>query len=288
MNIPVAVSGANAPVTIPTENDTNAQQIAPISKQPWSAIGQEFAEVWGRADPSDPQPEHLEIIGPTRSGKTLFMCKVVQERMLVRHTPTIIMQSKPADDTVMRLGWPVVNNGDVRKAQRERWAIYWPQTNATGQTRKLYQADMFTKLLDTLWRPNSNTIVVWDDVGYIESLYTSDGQSVGDILEMYMREGASSGITNVLLKQRPQGSRRVMHSETMWTAAFAPKDQDDRERFAQIFGDKKRYTQVFQQMDTGKHEFLLKHFSTQSEVISWVDTPLRPLKRPDRNTKSRQ
>lgn len=197
------------------------------------------------------------------------------------------MQSKPADDTVLRLGWPVIDNGDVRRVLKERWAIYWPQTNATGATRKLYQADMFAKLLDTLWRPNSNVIVVWDDVGYIESLYTSDKQSLGDVMEMYLREGRSSGITNVLLKQRPQGSRRVMHSETQWTVAFAPKDEDDRERFAQIFGNKKRYVEVFKTMDPARHEFLIKHFATQSETISWVDTPLRPVKRPDRDAQSR-
>lgn len=257
-------------------------------KQPWSAIAQEFAEVWGRADPSNPQPEHLEIIGPTRSGKTLFMCKAVQERMLVRKTPVVIMQSKPADDTVMRLGWPVIADGNVRKVEHERWCIYWPQTNATGQNRKFYQADKFRDLLDRLWHANANIVVVWDDVGYIESLYTTDKQSLGDIQEMYMREGGSSGITNVLLKQRPQGSRRVMHSETMWTAAFPPKDEDDRERFAQLFGNKKRYVEVFKQMDSSRHEFLLKHFSTNSEVISWVDTPLRPVKRPERNAKSQR
>lgn len=257
-------------------------------RQPWSAIGQEFAEVWGRLDPDNPTPEDVEVLGTKGSGKTLFMCKIIQERMIVRRTPTVIMQSKPADDTVMRLGWPVITNGDIRQVQKERWCIYWPQTNATGSTRKLYQADMFMKLLDSLWHPNANTVVVWDDVGYIESLYTSDKQSLGDVMEMYLREGRSSGITNVMLKQRPQGSRRVMHSETQWTAAFAPKDEDDRERFAQIFGNKKRYVEVFKQMDPAKHEFLFKHFATQSEVISWVDTPLRPIKRPDRDAKSRQ
>lgn len=257
------------------------------SRQPWSAIGQEFVENWGKLDPANPTPEDVEVLGTKGSGKTLWMCKAVQERMIARHTPTIIMQSKPADDTVMRLGWPVIADGNIQKVQRERWAIYWPNTNATGQHRKLYQADKFRDLLDALWRPNSNTLLVWDDVGYIESLYTTDGQSLGDIMEMYLREGRSSGITNVLLKQRPQGSRRVMHSETQWTVAFAPKDEDDRDRFAQIFGNKKRYVEVFKTMDASKHEFLIKHFATQSETISWIDTPLNPVARPKRDTRSR-
>lgn len=256
-------------------------------RRPWSEIAQEFAENWGRLDPKEPTPEDVEVLGTKGSGKTLFACKAMQERMIVRRTPTVIMQSKPADSTVMRLGWPVITNGDVRRVRKERWCIYWPQTNSTGNARKLYQADKFRDLLDSLWHPNSNIVVAWDDVGYIESLYTSDKQSLGDMMEMYLREGRSSGITNVLLKQRPQGSRRVMHSETQWTAAFAPKDEDDRERFAQIFGNKKRYVEVFKQMDPAKHEFLFKHFATQSEVISWIDTPLRPIQRPKRDAPQR-
>jgi len=275
------------PEEIQPEKTTTDDLGASIPKIPWSEIGQEFVENWGRLDPAKPTPEDVEVLGTKGSGKTLWAAKAMQERVLARHTPTIIMQSKPADDTIMQLGWPLVTDGDVRKAQKLRWCIYWPQTNATGQARKLYQADMFRNLLDALWRPGSNTVLAWDDVGYIESLWTSDKQSLGDMMEMYLREGRSSGITNVLLKQRPQGSRRVMHSETQWTAAFAPKDEDDRERFAQIFGNKKRYVEVFKRMDPSRHEFLFKHFATQSEVISWVDTPLRPVKLPERNVQSR-
>jgi hypothetical protein len=254
---------------------------------PWSELAAEFAEAWGRADPTDPQPEHVEVIGINGSGKTLWMSKAVQERMIVRHTPCVILQSKPADDTVMRLGWPVITDGNVQKVARERWSIYWPQTNATGRARKLYQADQFEKLLNYLWRPQSNIIVVYDDFGYIQELTTSQGEPLAPIVQMYLREGRSSGITNVLIKQRPQGARREMHSETQYTVAFAPKDDDDKERFAQLFGARKAYMPVFDSMDAEKHEFLIKHFKTQAEFISWVDTPLRPIKRPNRDQKPR-
>lgn len=252
-----------------------------IERVPWSLLAQDFAETWGRADPNNPQPEHMEIVGINGSGKSLFMCKVVQERMLARKTPCVILQSKPADETILKLGWPIISNGDVKKALKERWSIYWPQTSKTGAARKLYQADQFRKLLDALWRPHANTIVVFDDVGYIQTLYDSSGESLNGIIEMYLREGRSTGITNVLVKQRPQGAKREMHSETQWTVAFAPKDEDDRERFAQLFGNKKKYEEVFKTMDADKHEFLIKHFRTQTEYISWIDKPLRPVKRPD-------
>jgi hypothetical protein len=267
--------------------DSNGSESPQIQRHPWSELAQEFAETWGRADPSNPQPEHAEVLGINGSGKTLWMCKAVQERMIVRHTPTVICQSKPADDTVMRLGWPIITDGNTQRVRRERWSVYWPQTNATGRARKAYQADKFRDLLNSLWRPQSNTIVVLDDVGYIQGLYCSDGEPLNPIIEMYLREGRSSGITVVMLKQRPQGARREMHSETQWTIAFAPKDEDDKERFAQLYGAKKVWMPVFDSMDSDKHEFLIKHHRTQAAFISWVDTPLKPLKRPERDAKAR-
>lgn len=277
-------------MTTPTNTEEiQADRNAPptVERHPWSDLAAEFAEAWGRADPKDPQPEHVEVIGINGSGKTLWACKALQERMIVRHTPVVILQSKPADDTVMRLGWPIISDGNVQKVMRERWSIYWPQTNATGQGRRDYQAEQFRKLLDYLWRPNSNIIVVYDDLGYIQSLTTKDGESLNRIIEMYLREGRSSGITNLLIKQRPQGARREMHSETQWTVAFAPKDDDDKERFAQLFGAKRSYMPIFDSMDASKHEFLIKHFKTGATFISWVDTPLRPIKRPNRDQKPR-
>jgi hypothetical protein len=258
-----------------------------IERVPWSELAQEFAETWGRADPSDPQPEHVEVIGINGSGKTLWVAKAVQERMIVRRTPVVILQSKPADATIERLGWPIIANGDVKKVRKERWSVYWPMTNATGRARKVYQADKFRDLLNALWHKDSNIIVVYDDFGYIQELVTSDGEPLAPIVQMYLREGRSSGITNVLVKQRPQGSRREMHSETQWTVAFAPKDEDDAERFAQLFGNRKQYQQVFASMNSEKHEFLIKHFKTGATYISWIDTPLRPLARPKPDQKSR-
>jgi hypothetical protein len=259
-----------------------------VEKIPWSRLAQEFAESWGRADPKDPQPEHMEVFGINGSGKSLFVCKVIQERMVVRHTPCVMLQSKPADETVLRLGWPVITDGDVRKVKKERWSIFWPQTNATGMARKNYQAIQFRNLLDSLWQKDANTIVVFDDFGYIQELVAPDTREpLAPIVQMYLREGRSAGITNVLVKQRPQGSRREMHSETPWTVGFAPKDEDDAERFAQIFGNRKEYKEVFKQMDPDKHEFLIKHYRTNSVYISWIDTPLRPIQRPKRNVKPR-
>lgn len=264
--------------TEPGEDETEGFTIERI---PWSELAPDFAQIWGRADESDPQPESMEVLGMNGSGKTLFVCKAVQERMIVRKTPCVFIQTKPDDKTILQLGWPVVD--DVRRVRRERWCIYWPRTNKTGRARKEYQAIKIQELLDFLWHKDSNIIVVFDDFGYTQTL----SGDLRDTTEMYLREGRSSGITCVMIKQRPQGSTRVMHSETYWTVAFVPKDDDDKERFSQLFGPKKEWMPVFDQMDPDRHEFLIKHARTRAVYISWIDEPLVAIKRPERDQKPR-
>jgi hypothetical protein len=248
-----------------------------IERVPWSELAPEFAQIWGRADPADPQPESMEVLGMNGSGKTLFVCKAVQERMIIRKTPCVFIQTKPDDKTILRLGWPVVD--DPRRVRRERWCVYWPRTNKTGRERKTYQADKIQQLLDYLWHKDSNIIVVFDDFGYTQSL----NEDIRQTTEMYLREGRSSGITSVMIKQRPQRATREMHSETYWTVAFVPKDRQDMERFAELYGRKQEWMPVFDQMDPDRHEFLIKHARSRAVYISWIDTPLVPVKRPERN-----
>lgn len=260
----------------PQPEETSDDDIV-IEKIPWSELAPDFAQIWGRADPADPQPESMEVLGMNGSGKTLFVCKAIQERMIVRKTPCVVIQTKPDDKTVLRLGWPIVD--DPRRVRRERWCIYWPRTNKTGRARKEYQAAKIQQLLDYLWHKDSNIIVVFDDFGYTQSL----NEDIRQTTEMYLREGRSSGITCVMIKQRPQRATREMHSETYWTVAFVPKDRQDMERFAELYGRKQEWMPVFDEMDPDNHEFLIKHARSRAVYISWIDEPLVPIKRPERS-----
>lgn len=256
--------------------ETPPEEIEGIEKVPWSVIGPEFASIWGRADPNDPQPEHMEIVGQNGSGKTHFVAKVLQDRMLVRNTPEIIVCTKPADRTILRLGWPIVD--DWKGVRKNRQCIYWPRTRKMGRERRAYHEAKVRELLDRAWTPNSNRLIAFDEIAYLESL----SPDLRDMIEMYWREARSQGITIVALKQRPQGANRHMHSETKWTAAFVPKDQADKERFAELFGNKKEWMPVLDEMDPENHEFLIRHTVTKQAYISWIDTELQPVEPPDR------
>jgi hypothetical protein len=243
----------------------------PPERVPWSELGPDFISSWGRADESNPQPEHLEIVGPSGSGKTHLMLTMLQDRYRARKTGAVLIVTKADDAVFGQLGWPVVASADEIDASN---VVFWPRTRRTGTDRRLFHEAKVRGLLDRLWQPQANTIVAFDEVGYVESL----SGDLRAMVQMYWREARSLGITVVAMKQRPQGALRDMHSETYWTASFAPKDRSDAERFAELFGHRRDWLPVLDGLDGTRHEFIIRHSRSREAYISWVDTPLVPQK----------
>lgn len=246
-------------------------EFSPPPRAPWSQIGPEFIRVWGRPR-GKVQPEHIEIVGPTGSGKSWWEATVLLERARVKRSGIIIVATKPDDATLTQAGWPIVNDwAGVRKHDQ---CIFWPRSPRRGRARKTFQAERIYDLLERLWVPNSNNVVAFEDASYIEGL----SPELRDELEMYLREGRSQGITVLRNKQRVQGGTRLAHSETDWKVAFRPSDVDDAERCAQLFGTKRDYTPILLGLDREKREFLIQHKLTDVTYISWVDvSPLDKL-----------
>jgi hypothetical protein len=247
-----------------------------IERVPWSVIGPDFIKGWGNPR-GELMPEHLEILGPTGSGKSFLLVDAIKERVRRRESSCIYIATKAADSTIDSLGWPVANSW--RGVRQHDQVVYWPRTKRTGQARKRYQAERISDLLGNLWQPNANTVVIFDEFSYIEKL----SPDLGDDCEMYLREGRSHGITCVAGKQRVQGAKRDMHSETDWKLAFKMNDRDDNDRLAELFGERKLYLPVIESLDREAHEFLIQHKLTGTQYISWVDKPLAP-KTPSRQT----
>ncbi|MDA8319081.1 MAG: hypothetical protein M0030_04595, partial [Actinomycetota bacterium] len=116
---------------------------------PWSAQGPEFLRSWGRDEAGRPDPEHLEIIGPTGSGKTYLMCSMLQGRQKARNTGAVLICTKPADGTIAKLGWPIVHKWSDRNP-RDRQIVFWPQTNEMGGERRAHHERGITNLLHEL------------------------------------------------------------------------------------------------------------------------------------------
>lgn len=246
-----------------------------LERVPWSVLGPEFIASWGQPR-GKLMPEHLEIAGPTGSGKSYLLVDAIKERVRRRKSSAIYIATKQADDTIDALGWPIARTW--REVRRHDQVVYWPRTKAIGEARKRFQAERIGDLLNRLWQPKANTVVVFDEFAYIETL-------PGDlkaICQMYLREGRSHGLTCVCGKQRIQGVQRDMHSETDWKFGFKMNDREDNERLAELFGERKLYLPIIDTLDREKHEFLVQHKMTGTQYISWVDKTLAPKTRPRR------
>jgi hypothetical protein len=249
-------------------------------KQPWSVLGPQFALAFGNADPDDPQPENLEVFGQNGSGKSHAVGKIYQERAFVQQRPSIIFAHKPIDKTMLKIGFPIATSWDeLTKNARDGHInqIYWPRTRLMGAPRKAYYDRMITDVLDRLWasvteKTPADTDIIIDDAAYAEKL-----PETRERIEQYLREGRAPGFSTAILKQRVQGGTRLTSSEAQWTLGFRPKDDDDCERWSQMFGSKRQWMPVLRSLDWNKREFILKHSRSGVAYISWMDQPLVPM-----------
>lgn len=237
-----------------------------IERVPWSLLGPRFIEQWGFRH-GKPFPEHVEIVGPTGSGKSLLKRVILKERARRRGTPTIIIVCKRRDETLSTMGWPITSDmSDLRKHPQ---LIFWPRTKALGDEAIEYHRKKVKALLDYVWANSSkqsSEILDFDEVMYVQEELELKSQ-----IEHFLREARSHGITLVLEKQRLQGVTREMHAETSWKFIFDMNDEDDNDRAADLLGPRRVWRPVIQDLDRMKHEFVVQHKYTKETYISWVD-----------------
>lgn len=235
---------------------------------PWEELGPDFLEAWGRPG-GNFQPEHVGIYGPTGCGKSFFERYILEARAKLRGSHVVILLTKPADKTIMSMHWPIVTTWPPSQWKRENaQVIYHAGSNGLTRSARARQSEKVEELLDALWHPDANVVLAIDEVAYVE-------QELGlkTHVTTYYREARTLGITMVASTQRPAGVSRAVHSESAWAVAFAPKDEDDAERLAQILGDKKHFRDVLMDLDREKREFVLVHNLTREAYISHIPAP---------------
>lgn len=231
-------------------------------------LGQAFVENWGRPG-GRYDPEHLTVYGKSGGGKSYFIAYVCQQRARLRGSHVVYVATKRTDKTISSIGWPVVTDWPPSYGQHQ--VIYWARAKGISAQHRVPQRAKIKKLMDALWVPGSNVIVVWDELAYVETMLNLKNE-----IETYYREGRALGITNVAGMQRPSRVTRLSHSESGWTVAFPPKDADDRDRVAEVLGDRARFRLVLDSLDRSKHEFLIRHDLTGESYISHLPDPRRP------------
>lgn len=245
----------------------------PPERVPWSELGEDFIETWGRDD-GKPRAEHVEAEGQNGSGKSYLIATMMQQRAARFDTGMIGLVTKQTDDSMPLLGWPQITS--LNEVKKYRQMLFWPQTSLKGEDKEKYHEKVIFELLDGLWPEpgkQANMVLYFDEVRYVEAL----SRRLKKLVRMYWREGRSHGISIIAGAQRPLEMVRDMHSEAKWRAVFQPSDEADYERFAQLLGPPKLWEPVLRGLDNDAHEFVLRNSSTKDAYITWVDQQLRPL-----------
>lgn len=247
-----------------------ARNRAPVvlERRPWSRLAPDFYRSWSRDERGRYQPEHLEILGQNGSGKSFWITQVLVHMARLRKSTIIYIATKQADGTIAQLGWPVTDS--VREVDRHDQVIFWPRSGKTGRSRNAYQASKIQELLDHLWRPEANVILVFDEIATVCAL----DADVRATVEMYLREGRSHGIVIVMGKQRGQKILPDMHSESAWIVVFHLKTLTDREYAAGLLGGKTEWLPAIESLSKERHEFIIQHQATGAQYISWIDRPV--------------
>lgn len=257
--------------TPPPDGYRRSLAFEPPPRVPWSELGPEFIAVWGRPGGRF-EPEHVEITGKSGSGKTYLVIDILQQRAALRGSAEIFVATKKADATFARLGWPVIE--DVRDLGKYQQAIFWPAApHLVGEEREAYHERKIYELLVTLYRPDANVVLAFDEKQYLQDL----SKRLNKMLRQILREGRSHGVTDVSMDQRPVGMTRHQHSETTWKFVFPPADAADADRFAQLLGRPRDWVPVFDTLDQEAHEFVVKNVVTGDAYISWIDYDVRPI-----------
>lgn len=239
-----------------------------IERVAWAHLGPEFIRNWGRPN-GRYDPEHLTVYGKSGGGKTYFVGYVLARRAAARGSHVVVVATKKTDRTLSAYGWPIIK--DWPPGYQENQVIYWAKPKGISAEHRAPQRVQVKKLMNALWTPNANIIVYWDELTYIEQ-----DLALRTEIATYYREGRANGITNVAAMQRPSGVTRLAHSEAGWTVAFPPKDVDDRNRVAEVLGDRRRFGVLLDTLDRSKHEFIIRHDLTGETYISHLPPPPSP------------
>lgn len=193
----------------------------------------------------------MSVYGPSGSGKTYFITYILTMRARLRGTHAVVVATKKADATLTDAGWPVIDDWPPEYGQNQ--VIWWARGGLSDQQIGEQKIKM-RHIMHTLWQPQANKLVAWDELPYVCNDLGCAAQ-----VSTYYREGRALGIGNLAALQRPAGVVRQVHSENGWTVAFKPKDQDDRDRVAEVFGNRRYYRDVLEQLDRESYEFVIKH-----------------------------
>lgn len=133
-----------------------------VTVMPWTEFAARFAA-------EHEQGEHVAIVGPTGSGKSvlgLMLCQVIGQRTASDGRPArvVVFATKPRDRTVTALKWPQVREWPPGYGQEH--VVVWPRPR-DPETRAERQRRVFQPVMRAIYNEGGQTVYV-DEIAYFE------------------------------------------------------------------------------------------------------------------------
>lgn len=199
------------------------------------------------------QGEHVSIVGPTGSGKTVLgleLCKMVGSRTTKNRRPAsvTVLAYKPRDDSMRKIlpkdEWPQIKEWPPGYGQEH--CVVWVKGNTTKQRA------VFIPLLDMMYQEGGQTVYI-PEAAHFERK-PPDGLGMGGKMTEFWSSARSLELTVISDTQRPRWVTVSMWSEPSWVMIFLPDDDADLKRVAEASG---RRTDVYRAgVQLGNYEFL--------------------------------
>lgn len=215
------------------------------------------------------QGGHVLVSGGTGSGKSV-LARELYELRIRNGGFAVVFYCKLKDDHTFLdeyRGWKVWDKMKKHPRKNERRIIL--KVNGKGLTpREILekQRDVYRDALDTI-----ASVGHWT-VGYDEGLYFTEPQflNLGHDMAMQLALGRSSGVTNIVLTQRPAFLPLLMYGSASYVYTAMTKERVDQERLARLSATESSVELMDRISALHEHEFLWTpaRAQTPSEVVN--------------------